>query len=949
MNNNKEKSDENINDNIEINNNNEEKKDITYEENGFKKYCPVIKHLKPNKSYKSFPKPKLYKSPKNQNKNSLRLPFMGLPQNKQNNLKINNLLNLEPFFTDFNNTMDKKGKEIIRDMASEYRDEKYEINKVIFRYGDEADKYYIIYEGEVSFYFPFTETIDMNIDEYFIYILRLRRYNEIEILNTILLLNKGEFMKDFDDALPIDDIIYKLYTTYLKLLFDPTFLYYQETKKKKPKKHFKEILNNIYHNSKKNNKINKNKSSSNCTKITIDYEEDKGIDINIFDYFSDRKIKELLLRIGDELIETMKYIMPENMYTITEEKNGEIIIKKIVKIPQKLVKKYQKLDPNSITGEEYCKRILPEKRPNSKLTSKKIIIMKYLYIYTLNTGKSFGDYNSDSLTLFSHHYLNIAKNSLVSLNLHKFRQFRNMTAITTKTFNMENRDKIHLLSFNKRIYSKYFSKYIEKKTYEKKKFLLNNGLFLDTNNKNLIRTYSECFNEIKLKEGEYVISEKDKLKESNIYIYFIISGECQSTCNKSISEIDEVLKILGREQNIKDTYTKPIKDIINTPLYEELIKKPMHFKLNYLSRNDIIGLTEIYKNDEYFNNVISTSNNTRIYQVDTRIIKLLVDADPIIKNNKNIIIYNKYQLICDILLKQRKMYFDSFINMDAIDKMNNLSNEHDKLIKKKLNIGKKNAIKYKNNKIITSFEYSKISQASLSKNYMNHKMNSIKNNVVKKYKYNISNKDKKGEDIDQILCGVNRFVTLSELRMAKKLEFKKKYKEKMESLERAKKLRLLRNSEIIPENNKVRGRNKNTSFSNFQKSNTLYDKIYQFLPLLNNKENKKYGNEYELILPYESPLLIRSMSTSEINPLSYDDFNRSYNTSQYFNIETNTGRSGSTDNTKNHLEYTIKFRSDMQLVKKPNKYLKNDGLMKKLRNLYKGKFERVFDNNQKSI
>jgi hypothetical protein len=310
-------------------------------------------------------------------------------------------------------------------------------------------------------------------------------------------------------------------------------------------------------------------------------------------------------------------------------------------------------------------------------------------------------------------------------------------------------------------------------------------------------------------------------------------------------------------------------------------------------------------------------------------------------------------MLCDILLKQRKMYFDSFINFDAIDKMNNLSNENDKVSQKKQNIGKKNALRYRRNKIISSFEYGKISPDSVSKIFMSPKIiNAIKNNPIekKKYKFNFVNKEKKSEGIDQILCGINRFVTLSEKRMEKQLEFKKKYKEKI--LENAKKLRKLRIKEMLPENEDIKGRNKNTSFSNFQKSNTLYGKLYQYLPLLNNNENKKYDNEYELIVPYENPLLMKSTSTSEINPLSYDDFNRSFNTSQYFNIdgnESNSGRSGSLENKSNRLEYTLKLKSDIKLIKKPNHFIKKDVLIQRLRNIYKDKFEKIlFDNNKKS-
>ena len=36
-------------------------------------------------------------------------------------------------------------------------------------------------------------------------------------------MNKGAFFKDFDESFDIDEFLYKLYNTYLKLKFDPTF------------------------------------------------------------------------------------------------------------------------------------------------------------------------------------------------------------------------------------------------------------------------------------------------------------------------------------------------------------------------------------------------------------------------------------------------------------------------------------------------------------------------------------------------------------------------------------------------------------------------------------------------------------------------------------------------------------------------------------------------------
>jgi hypothetical protein len=178
--------------------------------------------------------------------------------------RINILMDLEPFFSEFNDIMDNNGQKIIN--------------------------FYLILDGEVELFFPFTEEIYMNIDEFYIYILRLRRYNEMEMLNDVLLLNNGKYLQELGGKFKVDKYIYKLYLTYIQLKFDPDFLYQEDNKD----------------NDNNNNNLN----------------NDNNIQINLDDIFNSREIKELVLRISDELIETIKWIMPEKIYEIVEDKNN---------------------------------------------------------------------------------------------------------------------------------------------------------------------------------------------------------------------------------------------------------------------------------------------------------------------------------------------------------------------------------------------------------------------------------------------------------------------------------------------------------------------------------------------------------------------------------------------------------------------------------------------------
>ena len=770
-----------------------------------------------------------------------------------------NLLTLEPFFSEFNKLMDKKGDDIIAEISYASKEDIFEKNQIIYKYGDEVDRFYIIFEGQVELYFPFTEEVEMNIDEFYIYMLRLRRYDEIEMLNDVLLLNEEKFLKEINGKFNVDRYIYKLYVSYIRLKFEPEYLFKEENKDKNDKS------SNMYNNI-----------------------------INFDDTFDDKEIKELILRISDELIETIKYIIPEKMFEIIEEKVDGRINKKIIKLPEQIIKIHKKLNPlNIINGQNYYERILPKKILNDDLVKKKIIIMKYLKADTLTKGQTFGDFNSDSFALFSHYYLEKMKNSNLKLiKPHQYHNFRNMTVITSsQTF---------LYSFGKTIFFEYFSKYIERKTYKKKVYILNHPLFSISNNKNLLKTYSQCFKEQFLKEGEDIIKENDILTESNIFTYFIIKGECQLSCMKTIPQIDEIIKILGKEDEIKNTYNKRVKEILNTAQYEDLVKDPVKFKLNYLSKYDIIGLTEYFDKDKYFLNVKCTQKGTKIYKVDSRIIKLLIDSDELIKENKDKIIYEKYKRLYENLINQRKMFFDSLLNEKKINlDVDNIDTGY-----------RPNKIKYKPLPQINTY---KLPLSNFQHKFDNLNPQTVKNNIYTKTRLAHFT-----EDLDKLLTGITHRFTLRDRRINKSLEFRKKLKEKMEKIKQRKELEIKMNK-VSEEKEQNKMEEKRIAFDKkfgaFRKTKSLFRNIFRVLPSLKNNSLNNMESQYELVLPYEYHKLRNSNSTSEINPLFYDDFNRSFNLSQYFNLK-NDKNDKSEEKKKGNLEYALKLSGKIDNNKK---------------------------------
>ena len=125
--------------------------------------------------------------------------------------------------------------------------------------------------------------------------------------------------------------------------------------------------------------------------------------------------------------------------------------------------------------------------------------------------------------------------------------------------------------------------------------------------------------------------------------------------------------------------------------------------------------------------------------------------------------------------------------------------------------------------------------------------------------------------------------------------------------------------------------------------------MFRVLPLLPNKDsNLKSEGEYKLIIPYKKSIIRKSNSAYNINPLAYDDFNRSFNTIKYFNLKYNKNNlQNKAIYNKKDFDYTIQFKCDINLNKNKNANNKSDILTQKLRNIYNGKLEKVLNNGNR--
>ena len=714
---------------------------------------------------------------------------------------------------------EQKNINCFNEILNAYKGKRIEKNNIIYRYGDPASDFYIIHKGEVNLYYPLVYYQDMNIDEYYIYLLNLRKYNELSLLNDVLILNNNIFMPEKKIYSNFDNLLTKLYNTYIRLNYDPSFLRKQN---------------------KENNLLN-----------------------NFFPVFNSMQMKELVLRIKDYIIDTVKCVMPEKICSYEEQDdNNEFDYTKLKYIPEKLIEQYKNdFNPNIIFNkDEYIERILPIKIFNNTLEVNNIIIIKYILIDTIKQGKSFGDLPCDNSNIIN----------IISKNINKSQlNFKKKLNRKISAVNICDND-IFLGVLNYKIYFWHFQNYFENKKKLKISFLLKNSLFCNIQNDTIIRFHSKCFIKKKLKQGEFLFKENSKNKK---YIYLIYDGEFEANCTKTIAELDKIIIAFGKKNEIKN-------GLKNHDLYEKWINTKNLFRLNYFGFNDVVGLSESMFGEEYFNSVVCKSQTGKVLMFDNDVLELLGKLDTNIATNVVKIVDGKRKAIIDIIVNQRNVFYDLLIQKGR------------KPIIKKLKIPSKPVkLKYIRNNISynTFIKYKKNSEDSKSYNPIT---------TIKDIKNKINNY---GLQICQYLSQPDSSRTYKS--EVKNTSFKnmvmRNYSKELQT-----KLKY-RNSVY---------NNKKTYYKDLIKNRSaLSIGLKKTIPILS--LNKK-DNIRDYVLDYDTNNSNNTSSTNNntngvINMLVYDDFNRKYNTTRYFNLKKKSGKLN--DFYSEETEYNLSLRENKNI------------------------------------
>ena len=137
---------------------------------------------------------------------------------------IDYLKTLKNFMNTLSNENDEQIEKVLFEVSSALKYEKYEKNKFICKFGEKADKFYLILKGKVIFLVPTKVKHYLNEEEYLEHLVKLRKEGEIELVKNILIENQLNFYfgEDFDEFIlaSLDKFEKKKENVYSKKLYN---------------------------------------------------------------------------------------------------------------------------------------------------------------------------------------------------------------------------------------------------------------------------------------------------------------------------------------------------------------------------------------------------------------------------------------------------------------------------------------------------------------------------------------------------------------------------------------------------------------------------------------------------------------------------------------------------------------------------------------------------------
>ena len=110
-----------------------------------------------------------------------------------NNMISFHLRNLKIFVHKLSDLSEEEFEKTLFHISSHLNSEKYNKNEIVCRYGDKADKFYIVLKGKVIFLVPEERKYYMTEEEYIEHLMKLRENQEFELIRNIMNINQFIF------------------------------------------------------------------------------------------------------------------------------------------------------------------------------------------------------------------------------------------------------------------------------------------------------------------------------------------------------------------------------------------------------------------------------------------------------------------------------------------------------------------------------------------------------------------------------------------------------------------------------------------------------------------------------------------------------------------------------------------------------------------------------------
>ena len=629
----------------------------------------------------------------------------------------NYLYQLKPFNKIFSKIKKSKNisdmynlQKILYSLSTDLVYEYYDSNKIVYKYGDIPDKYYILLKGEVDIIVPNEIEVMMNEYEYFFYILRLYKFQEHSLLKKVL--NKNYNIYPLNKNL-FEDWIHTGYNTLRHLEIESELNKINRKRRKVryvPSYNAEDLFNRL-EKQKKLNLLMKNKNVIILLeKIRMRNErarekaKSKGL--------TERKIIENKNKSCNKDEKNYQPIRPSVGYTkldgqlkkiFMNEEQIEVIEKCANEITQLIeilsqdfnMRKYLN-ELNRCNPEMYLNRIEPiffDEDTNEKLDSKLFIISRNqdnpnidieknkkgkksvetddirIKLQNLFNKKSNNNKKKKKNELFNNRKKTIVYHYVLVNTICSGETFGEISNEINKKSDSNQRistiitrENSHLASLKRSLYNKILKQINENNLHQQLTFLFSLELFKECNKNNFMKNYINFFIKKTFRANEIVFNQDDDLGEDRS-IYFIEEGTFSSHCNMSLNDIEILFSNLHYDGLIPKDYAHE-DNIFNKEnhYFNKFKEKKATFTLFYFSQNDIMGFNDALYNGKYIYTVKCQSPTAKVYEIKLKFFNLIVNSEE--KIFQNVV---KYEMIKRNLMI--KFFLNAFNNKNNFYKL----------------------------------------------------------------------------------------------------------------------------------------------------------------------------------------------------------------------------------------------------------------------------------------